>query len=670
MDAALADPLVGQLLDGRYRVSGRIARGGMATVYEALDTRLERTVALKVMHAGLAENHEFVSRFIREAKSAARLSHPNVVAVFDQGTDGGRVFLTMVHIAGRTLRDLLHEQGRLSPGETFDILEPALAALGAAHQANLVHRDVKPENVLIAHDGRIKVADFGLARAASTAANTATTTGVLIGTVAYLSPEQVERGIADARSDVYAAGIMAFEMLTGDKPFTGATPLQIAFAHVHDVVPAPSSRVPGLPPELDALLVRATNKDPDGRPVDANQLLAEVLRVRRGLTEDQLRRRGPHTAFGDGRSDASVPTALSPAVRGSVGGAAHDDVTRKLAASGRDGTAGQADAGAPHAGGPDAASSALAVPPGDGDPGPISRSHRQRRPRGAVAFALMLLLASGLSIGAWWYAAGPGAFTTVPSVLNQDSAQAQAKLERAGLRVKRATDYSETVEPDFVKETRPGANERVKKTGTVTLVVSRGPERFLVPPLAGRTPAEAEALLTERSLHLGTPTFEYSDTVAEGLVIGQDVAPDTELRRDSVVGVVVSRGLEPIKVPAVAGRPLEEARATLAGVGLTLAVEREDFSRPVPKGAVIAQTPPDGTLPKGSAVSVVLSAGPPLVAVPNVLDRKVDEARAVLEERGFIVETEGTRILDRVFSQSPQGGQQAPEGSTVTLRTI
>ena len=654
----LADPLVGQLLDGRYQVSGRIARGGMATVYEALDTRLERTVALKVMHAGLAEDQEFVSRFIREAKSAARLSHPNVVAVFDQGTDGGRVFLTMEHIAGRTLRDLLHERDRLSPGETFDILEPVLAALGAAHQANLVHRDVKPENVLIAHDGRIKVADFGLARAASTAANTATTTGVLIGTVAYLSPEQVERGIADARSDVYSAGIMAFEMLTGDKPFTGATPLQIAFAHVHDVVPAPSSRVPGLPRELDALLARATDRDPDGRPADANQLLAEVLRVRRGLTEDQLRRRSPHAAP-DSRVGAGVPVADLVGHRRPVDDPSAHDLTVTMAVPPR--------GGAERAAAP---SSALAVPVRDGDTGPIARPDRNRRPRGAVAFVLMLLVASGLSVAAWWFAAGPGAFTTVPSVLNQGSAQARDKLEQAGLRVKPTTDFSETVAPDFVKETRPGPNERVKKTGTVTLVVSRGPERFLVPPLAGSTLADAEALLATRSLQLGTTTMEYSDTVPEGLVIGQDVAPDTELRRDSVVGLVVSRGLEPIQVPAVTERPVEEARATLAGVGLTLAVEREDFHRTVPKGAVISQTPPDGTLPKGSAVSVVLSSGPPLVAVPNVLDRKVDEARAVLEERGFVVETEGTRILDRVFSQDPRGGQQAPEGSTITLRTI
>ncbi|MEP6760580.1 MAG: protein kinase, partial [Sporichthyaceae bacterium] len=247
MDTTLQDPLVGRVLDGRYHVESRLARGGMATVYLALDRRLDRTIAVKVMHPQLAEDEEFVSRFIREAKSAARLSHPNVVAVYDQGADDGAVFLAMEHVAGRTLRDLMREKGRLSPRQTLEIMESVLAALGAAHHAGIVHRDVKPENVLLADDGRIKVADFGLARAVSGGTNHTSATGVLMGTVAYLSPEQVERGVADPRSDVYAAGILMFEMLTGAKPYDGETAIQVAYRHVHDDVPAPSSMVPGLP---------------------------------------------------------------------------------------------------------------------------------------------------------------------------------------------------------------------------------------------------------------------------------------------------------------------------------------------------------------------------------------------------------------------------------------
>ena len=279
----LSDPLTGRLLDGRYEVGRLIARGGMATVYEALDTRLERTVAIKVMHAALAADAEFVARFIREARSAARLSHPNVVAVYDQGSDGEVVYLAMEFVDGATLRDLLRMRGRLAPQDALAIFEQVLGALGAAHRAGLVHRDVKPENVLLTEDGRVKVADFGLARAISSTVSTNTiTSGMIIGTVSYLSPEQVERSVADARSDVYAAGIVLFEMLTGEKPYTGGTPMEVAFRHVHERVPAPSTVVPGISRDLDTLVLRATARNPDDRPRDASELLVDVSRARDG----------------------------------------------------------------------------------------------------------------------------------------------------------------------------------------------------------------------------------------------------------------------------------------------------------------------------------------------------------------------------------------------------
>jgi serine/threonine protein kinase len=281
VDATISDSLIGRVLDGRYRVEARIARGGMATVYRALDTRLDRVVAIKVMHQLYADDDQFVSRFIREAKSAAKLSHPNVVAVFDQGDDHGVVFLAMEYVHGRTLRDLLRERTRLLPQEALSILEPVLSALSAAHIAGLVHRDVKPENVLLADDGRVKVADFGLARAAANLEATSATT--LIGTVAYLAPEQVIRGVADPRSDVYAAGIMLFEMLTGRPPYEGETAVSVALRHAHEDVPAPSTVIPGTPAVVDQLVTRATARDPDLRPRDAAAFLAETVRVRRSL---------------------------------------------------------------------------------------------------------------------------------------------------------------------------------------------------------------------------------------------------------------------------------------------------------------------------------------------------------------------------------------------------
>src|SRR4051812_12433637 len=271
------------VLEGRYRLEERVARGGMSTVYAATDLRLHRTVAVKVMADHLVHDPTFVDRFTREARAAAMLSHPNVVSVSDQGSDQGLVFLVMELVRGRTLRDLLQARGRLTVAEAFAVLEPVLAGLTAAHRAGIVHRDIKPENVLIGVDGVVKVADFGLARAVVGTGQTSQTGGVLIGTVAYLSPEQLERGRADARTDIYAAGIVLYEMLTGHPPFGGDTPLAVAYQHVHHDVPAPSAEVPGLPWQVDELVARTTRRDPAGRPLDAGAFLAELADVRKDL---------------------------------------------------------------------------------------------------------------------------------------------------------------------------------------------------------------------------------------------------------------------------------------------------------------------------------------------------------------------------------------------------
>ena len=299
MDTTLSSLHAGQLLDGRYRVGSWIARGGMATVYLGTDTKLDRTVALKVAHPELADDPEFVRRFTGEARSVARLSSPNVVAVYDQGSDAGLLYLVMEYVPGRTLRELLRERGRLSPREALDIISGVLGGLAAAHQAGIVHRDVKPENVLLGDGNTIKVADFGLARAASRASHTRT--GMIIGTAAYLAPEQVSRSVSDARTDVYAAGVMLYEMLTGAQPHTGETPLAVAHKHVSDPVPAPSSVVPGLPPSLDALVALATSRDPDLRPADAGQFLHAITDVRRGMP-----------IGGAGAAPAAPPAAAAP----------------------------------------------------------------------------------------------------------------------------------------------------------------------------------------------------------------------------------------------------------------------------------------------------------------------------------------------------------------------
>ncbi|MDQ1615669.1 MAG: eukaryotic-like serine/threonine-protein kinase [Actinomycetota bacterium] len=626
MDTTVRDPLVGQVLDGRYRVESRLARGGMATVYEAVDERLDRTIALKVMHAGLAEDEQFVSRFIREAKAAARLSHPNVVAVFDQGADGGHVFLAMEYVAGRTLRDLMREHGRLSPRQALEVLEPVLAALGAAHHAGIVHRDVKPENVLLADDGRVKVADFGLARAVSSSTSHTATSGILMGTVAYLSPEQVVRGVADQRSDVYAAGILLYEMLTGVKPYDGETAIQVAYRHVHENVPAPSSIVPGLPTELDALVARGTCRDPDGRPADAGRYLAEVIRARRGLSDGEL----------------DVLAALPP-------GPLDIDHTVVVPA-GRPAQTGQARRG---------------------DTGPLPSLRRRRRSRGWVALLVVLLLAVGLSGVAWYFAAGPGAYTTTPGLLNMTRAEAVAKADQAGFSLSFGpARYSENVQPGRVITTDPRPEAQIKENGTITAFLSKGPERHDVPAVEGAPLNQAKNAITTVHLSVGHVVRRYDDNVSKGDVIRTDPGPGVSLKRDAAVNIIVSKGVAPVDVPDVTGKPLDQAQQMLNDVGLVPQTVAEHYNREVPANAVISQSPSSGQLLKNSTVKLVVSKGPPLVLVPNVRDMKVKDAIKVLTDAGFQVEQQGTRFLDRVFQQSPGGGDMAPEGSTVTIRTF
>ena len=623
MDTTVKDPLVGRVLDGRYRVVSRLARGGMATVYEAVDSRLDRTVALKVMHPGLAEDEEFVSRFIREAKSAARLSHPNVVAVYDQGADDGHVFLAMEHVPGRTLRDLVREAGRLNPRQALEVLEPMLAALGAAHQAGIVHRDVKPENVLLSDDGRVKVADFGLARAVANATSH-TTSGILMGTVGYLSPEQVERGVADPRSDVYAAGIVLFEMLTGEKPYDGETALQIAYRHVHDDVPPPSSLVPGLPAELDALVVRATSRDPDKRPADARRFLTEVVAARHAMSEDELGPLGrPLSALSDSDHTMIVP----------LGGTPPMGVPRTVARR--------------------------------GDTGPV-RTPRQRRRRGPIALLIILVLAAVLAGAGWYYGLGPGSDVNTPSLLNLTYAQAKARAAKADLSVKVVSHaYDEVVAVGAVVGTDPKPNTGINKNGQIGLTLSKGPERHDVPGLTGKTADEAGQILADNHLKVGSPTQAYNDEVAQGSVI-ETVPPEgTPLKRNAAVGLVISKGVQPVDVPDVTGKSLDDAKGALTDAGLRGKVASQKYDDQVADGDVISQTPPSGQAPKNSVVGLVVSKGPPLVAVPDVVGRSIGDAIAALHAAGFKTSAFGPGF-GTVRGQVPRGGT-APKGSTVRI---
>lgn len=604
------DALVGRLLDGRYRLQALIARGGMATVYRATDTRLDRVVAVKVPHTTFAEHPEFVERFTREARAAAALHSPDVVAVHDQGRDGatGLPYLVMEHVAGQTLRDLLCSRGALPPAEAVRVLEPVLRALAAAHAAGTVHRDVKPENVLVADDGdggvRVKVADFGLARAVTSVSVTRT----LIGTVAYLAPEQVESGVADPRSDVYATGIVLFELLTGAPPYSSDSLMTVMYRHVHEDVPAPSSITPGIPAAVDDLVLRATRRDPAARPVDAGAFLAEVRAVLADLPPDRPGRATTVLAAGSGPQHTLVvdPTLRRPARPASTG-----------------------------------------------------RSRRR-----LIWTLVVAVLAAGALAGGWYL--GSGRYAGVPDVLRADPAAATTTLRNAGFRVQidGAGLFSEDIPTGQVVAERPGAGTRTTKGTVVTLVLSKGPDRRAVPEVAGKDVAGATAALRAVGLQVGSPRQQFSDKPS-GTVVGTDPPAGTRLRPDTAVTLLVSKGLEMLAVPSVVKLPQDQAVKALADGGFTADVQLV-FSDAT-KGTVVAQDPAQGTAPRGAAVKLQVSKGPDLVTVPDVRAMPKAQAEATLTAAGLAV-----RWFDipggpgRVLSTQPGAGTQARRGSTVT----
>ncbi|MFH8367288.1 Stk1 family PASTA domain-containing Ser/Thr kinase [Streptomyces sp. NPDC018031] len=640
MDTTLQDPLVGQVLDGRYRVDARIAVGGMATVYRAVDTRLDRVVALKVMHPTLAADGAFVERFIREAKSVARLAHPNVVGVFDQGTDGRYVFLAMEYVAGCTLRDVLRERGALQPRAALDILEPVLAALGAAHRAGFVHRDMKPENVLIGDDGRVKVADFGLARPVDAA--TGTDTQSIMGTVSYLAPEQIEHGTADTRADIYACGVVLYEMLTGAKPHAGGTPAQILFQHLHEDVTPPSVLVPGLAPQLDALVTGATARDPELRPADAVELLGVARAARAALTDAQLDLLPPGAGDGarDGSEDRTSVIARPPAGPAAPGGGT-GDVSRTSRLE-------------------------RPAPPPAGGSRPALRDRLPRRR--VLALITAVLLALGVGAGVWYISSGQ--FTKVPGVIGLTQAKAERKLTDKGLEVKVVREFSDVVDKGKVIETDPGVGERIRNTGTVTIRISQGPPRATVPNVVGMPITEARAKIKDAGLAVGKVTRHFSNETPAGQVLATDPRAGVERRPDSAVSIKVSMG-EPISVPDVVGESAADAESDLRDAGFKVEFAEDRVFSEEDAGAVAKQSPSsEKDAAKGDTITLTLSKGPRMIEVPDVEGDDVDDATEELEALGFEVHVDRPLLFpgDTVTDQSVDAGERAPEGSEITIK--
>ena len=648
----MTDPVVGLVLEGRYRLEERLARGGMSTVYSATDLRLGRTVAVKVMADHLVHDPTFVDRFTREARAAAMLSHPNVVSVSDQGSDQGLVFLVMELVRGRTLRDLLQARGRLTVGEAFAVLEPVLAGLTAAHRAGIVHRDIKPENVLIGIDGVVKVADFGLARAVVGNGQSSATGGMLIGTVAYLSPEQLERGKADARSDIYAAGIVLYEMLTGAPPYAGDTPLAVAYQHVHHDVPKPSSQVPGVPWQVDDLVARTTRRDPAGRPIDAGAFLAELFDLRQDLAIEAV----------------PVPTGRVPTTTGTLRPVARHTRPRH-----------PSDPGTAVLGGQRASGRTSMMPAVGAGPGPaLSRPmpsrplvgpppHIRRR-RARFAMAIVLLLAITIGAIGWWL--GSGRYTEIPKLTGQEQAAAIDLLQGAGLDPDCCEEqFSETVAEGVVISTDPPAGEAVRGTD-VRLVVSKGAERFEVPTsLVGKPADDVTAKLQDSVPVQITTKTAFSDEVKKGLVIRFDPPAGTELKRDQVVTMFVSDGRAPVAVPDVKGLTPEQATANLEELGFTVKRTENGRSDAVDVGEVMSMNPnpAGGPVAYGSTVTIRVSEGVPIVEVPDLNGKKGSEAKKMLEDLGLVIKAHEFSRGERVVLQDPQAGTSVEKGTTVQV---
>ena len=636
----------------------------MATVYLATDLRLERRVAIKIMHGHLADDVQFRERFIQEAHSAARLAHPNVVNVFDQGQDSDMAYLVMEYLPGITLRDLLDEHTKLTSVQTLDILEAVLSGLAAAHQAGIVHRDLKPENVLLADDGRIKIGDFGLARAAS--ANTATG-AALLGTIAYLSPELVTRGIADTRSDIYAVGIMMYEMLTGEQPFKGEQPMQIAYQHANDSVPMPSAKNSRIPAELDELVLWATAREPDERPRDARALLEQLAETKRAL-ESAL----PTSATSVMKTSVlpatlgpqTNPTEIVGEVRAAVGGS-NNDQTQVL--DGR------------------ATNRALAAATATGV---LATKATKRKAKGRWLLALVVIFA-GLAGGTGWYfGSGPGSLTIIPSsVVGQTPAIAEITLTELGLTVAAAPRevYSPTIEAGLVASTQPAVGSAVARDAQVRLEISLGPEPVDVPAIVGAAEADALTLIADAGLVSQGREEQFSSTVAAGTVIaayGEDdagsrisLANGDSYFDQKPVTLLISLGA----VPDVTGMTVKAATAALTAVSINVApATQQRFSDDVEENLVITATPSISGAPlkPNDSVILVVSRGPDLVDVPNVEGERIANAVATLEGLGFTVEVvsefpeeDWKKPYARVASSDPGEGK-AKRGSTIILRGV
>ena len=627
--------LTGELIDGRYQLLRQVANGGMAAIYEAIDTRLDRKVAVKIMHSHLAQDDAYVSRFIREAKAAAALSHPNIVAVQDQGWNQNgvpAVFLVMELIEGHTLREYLNERGRFEIKDAINYLTPILSALSAAHALGIVHRDVKPENIMISNEGRVKVADFGLARGEVIGSTMTAESSVILGSVSYLSPEQVQRGIADSRSDVYAAGIVAYEMLIGEKPFSADSPIQIAYMHVNEEVPRLRSKRKEVPKALDDLIARATSKNPDDRPRTASEFLDQLAQIQVDLdpkkNQMSLGLDLPVEPIREKTQKKEVANSEPVVKEEKV------ETTRQLRRKEE------------------------------------KRKRASKRVRRNRKIALVLAIAVG--VAGWWSLVGPGSQVVVPSTVGATYEEAVSVLQPLGLTAAVIENrFDEEIAKGSVIESNPSGGGRVQANGTVNFIVSKGPERYTIPKTTGLTVSAAQNAISRFPLEILAINETFSDEIPKGFVIQTRPESGTSVKRDSQVEIVVSKGIEQINLVSYLGKSGEQALNELTEAGFDVEPTYA-YSENVLELAVISQNPAGGSaLDKGAKVSIVISKGPRYTFIPEtIIAMESVAAQNLLKSLGLkpkVIST-GRNRVKYVISVSPVKKTKVERGSVVTIK--
>ncbi len=628
----MSDTLIDTIFDGRYRILRRLGAGGMAAVYLAEDDELGRRVAIKILNDRYANDELFVERFRREAKSAAGLSHPNIVSVYDRGEAEGTYYIAMEVIEGKSLKEVIRAQGRLRPAQAIAYARQILSALRFAHRNGIIHRDIKPHNILVGAEERLKVTDFGIARAG---ASQMTEEGSIMGTAQYLSPEQARGAPVTAASDLYSVGIVVYEMLTGEVPFTGDTPVEIAMKHLNEQPHPPSAVAPGIPADLDRVVLRALAKNPADRYQTAEEFDSDLARIEAGLPV--------------ARETTDAATAI---LAGAGGAAAAGAATQVLPRE------------------------TPRQPPPRRPPPYDPYAEPPRRKRSIFPWLLAVLLLAGAAVAGWYvYQRVQDELTArepvaVPNVVGIKQAKAIGLIEKVDLEAAVEETFSDEAPQGEVIDQDPAAGTKIAKGETVTITVSAGVEQVEVPKVSGKDVTEAIQILNAAGLE--AQTREQFSERPPGTVVGQNPKAGTRVDKSSAVVLRVSKGVQTTTVPDVLFQSQESAVAELEAAGLTANVVEVESSEAA--GLVVAQSPdPGADVDTGAAVEIDVSLGPPpVVQTPSVIGLDEETARATLEQAGFTVEVVESPTLDPnndglVSEQDPAAGSEVDPGVTVTI---